>query len=71
MARNAPGNLRFEELCALAEAFGYVYRSTKGSHVIYRREKVGIMTFQNSGGKAKAYQVKQLLRKLEELGEIK
>ncbi len=58
-----PSGLRFEELCALAEALGFTLARTSGSHHIFihpvARELVNL---QNVGGKAKAYQVRQLLR---------
>jgi hypothetical protein len=69
-AVESPSNLRFDELCALAEAFGFVARGGKGSHRIFKREGLRPMSFQDDGGKAKPYQVRQLLDTLRELGEI-
>jgi len=70
-AISSPSNLRFDEVCSLAEEFGFIHRGGKGSHRIYKRAGVSRpMNFQNDGGKAKAYQVKQLLEVLRELGEI-
>lgn len=70
-ARTNPKGLRFEDLCALAVEFGYEFRRINGSHHIYKRANVGIMTFQPSdGGRAKSYQVQQLIDKLVELGDI-
>ncbi len=70
-ARNDPGSLRFTEVCYLAECFGFEFARQDGSHVMYKypgyRE---VMNFQDVKGEAKKYQVKQLLRALEELGLI-
>jgi predicted RNA binding protein YcfA (HicA-like mRNA interferase family) len=62
-ARNHPHNLRFEELCRLAEACGFEWVHGTGSHRVYAREGVEeILDFQpRRDGKAKAYQVRQLL----------
>lgn len=63
-----PQGLRFEEACRLAEAFGFRQSRTKGSHTIFSRPGVrAIITLQNCGGKAKAYQVRQMLKLMEEL----
>jgi hypothetical protein len=57
-----PANVRFAELLALCEAyFGAPRRS--GSHVMFRTPWNGDprINLQNSGGMAKAYQVRQVL----------
>ncbi len=55
--------MRFERLCRIAEAFGFRYRGGKGSHRVYVREGVvEILNFQNVHGKAKPYQVRQLIK---------
>lgn len=60
-------NLRFAELCHLAEAFGYRLDRVSGSHHIYEHPAADRpLNFQNVGGKAKAYQVRQFLRDIEE-----
>ena len=60
-------NLRFEELCRLAEAFGYRLDRVSGSHHIYEHPLADRpLNLQNVGGKAKAYQVRQFLRDIEE-----
>ena len=64
---NAPQNVRFAELCTLAEAFGYQLDRVKGSHHIFVHDlATRPLNFQNDGGKAKPYQVKQFLRDIEE-----
>jgi hypothetical protein len=51
----------------LAESFGFEYRGGKGSHEVYSKKGVtDILTFQNVGGMAKHYQVRQFLKIIEE-----
>ncbi len=67
--KRRPKNARFEKLCAIAEAFGFRFRGGKGSHRIYVREGVEeILNFQNVGGKAKHYQVRQFIKIIEKYG---
>ncbi len=55
-------NLRFIEAIALAKAFGYRLARTKGSHHIFVHPKnKELINLQEVGGKAKPYQVRQLL----------
>ena len=66
-AENSPNNFSFTEICQLAECYGFVFQRQSASHVIYehpnlRIEQNRLMNFQNFKGKAKLYQVKQLLR---------
>jgi len=64
--KNNPKNIRFEELCKAAETFGFKFRGGKGSHRVYTRDGVKeILNFQNVKGKAKPYQVRQLLKVIE------
>ena len=69
-ARNRPHNMRFEELCRLAEACGFEWVHGRGSHRVYAREGiVEILNFQpRKDGKAKVYQVRQLLAVIERYG---
>ena len=66
-AQRAPAALRFSELCALAECWGYEFREQRGSHRKYKHEHLrlpiphALQVFQNDKGKAKPYQVRQLL----------
>jgi hypothetical protein len=71
-ALNGPASMRFEDLCALAKAYGFEHQHTTGSHHIYKHPEFnGVMNFQRrQDGKAIAYQVKQLLNALRDLGEI-
>ena len=61
-ARTNPGGLRFSELIRLAECFGFSRRRQKGSHVVLSLEEaLRPLVVQNVKGRAKAYQVRQLL----------
>jgi predicted RNA binding protein YcfA (HicA-like mRNA interferase family) len=61
-----PKNVRFETLCQTAESFGFKFKGGKGSHKIFVKEGIKeLLNFQNVGGKAKPYQVKQLLKIVE------
>ncbi len=62
-----PKNVRFEKLCKIVEAFGFRFRGGKGSHRIYVLDEIGeMLNFQNVGGKAKPYQVRQFIKIVEE-----
>jgi predicted RNA binding protein YcfA (HicA-like mRNA interferase family) len=64
-----PKNIRFKRLCKIAEAFGFVMRKGKGSHHIFTRPDITeLLNFQNIKGKAKPYQVKQLIKIIEKYG---
>lgn len=68
-ARSSPAGLRFSQLCRLAEALGFEFKRQKGSHRIYRHARAQeLLNFQNDGGAAKAYQVRQLLSCIDRLG---
>ena len=72
-ASNSPNNVRFEELCRLAECFGWTFKRQNGtSHCIYVNLALTLdqgrrMNFQDFKGKAKASQVRQLLAAIENL----
>ena len=61
--RRSPQNIRFIELVKMAERFGFDLKRVAGSHHIYARPGVvEILNFQQDrSGKAKPYQVRQLL----------
>jgi len=70
-AQDHPSGLRFRELCDLAECFGFHQVRQKGSHHLFKREgSRKLLNFQESRSMAKAYQVRQLLSALEELGVV-
>lgn len=61
-----PKNVRFNKLCKAAEAFGFKFKGGKGSHRIYIRKGIKeMLNFQNVQGKAKPYQVRQLIKVIE------
>ena len=60
--RQNPRNVRFSDLCKLAEKFGFRLRGGKGSHRVYTRKGVfEIINFQNVGGMIKPYQVRRFI----------
>ena len=64
--------VRFNRLCGAAELFGFSFRGGKGSHVIYRRDSIiEMLNFQNVGGWAKPYQVRQLLKIIDKYNLLK
>ena len=70
-ALSKPAALRFTEVCRLAEAFGYRLDRVRGSHHIYESPRAARpLNFQNLRGMAKAYQVRQLLRDVEEFNLV-
>ena len=64
-----PKNIRFQRICKVAEVFGFTMRKGKGSHHIFVHSEIEeLLNFQNIGGKAKPYQVKQLIKIIERYG---
>jgi len=60
------GNVRFNDVCYLAEAFGFRLDRINGSHHIFIHPRLReLINLQNVKGKAKAYQIKQLLTLVE------
>ncbi len=60
-------NFRFAELCQFAIAMGYKLDRVSGSHHIFVHAKASRpLNIQNVHGQAKPYQVRQLLRDIEE-----
>ncbi|WP_295882903.1 type II toxin-antitoxin system HicA family toxin [uncultured Thiohalocapsa sp.] len=56
-------NVRFSEAVAIAEAFGFRLDRVNGSHHIFVHPKIPeLLNLQDLKGKAKPYQVKQLLQ---------
>ena len=59
---SSPANLRFEEICSLAKALGFHLSRVNGSHHIFMHPAVReLLNVQDVAGKAKPYQVRQLL----------
>jgi hypothetical protein len=62
-------NVRFEDVCRLAEGFGFQLDRTSGSHHIFRHPLGLMLNLQpDRNGQAKPYQVRQLLGLVEENG---
>jgi hypothetical protein len=68
-ARNNPKGLRFTEILRLCECMGMIKGRTEDSHFIYKLEHPFFLSIQKmKDGKAKAYQVRQLIDFIEEHG---
>jgi hypothetical protein len=62
-------NIRFSEAVACAEAFGFRLERVSGSHHIYVHPDIPeLLNLQDVRGKAKPYQVKQMLGLIEKYG---
>jgi len=60
-------NVRFAEMCQLAEAFGFTPARISGSHHIYVHADVPeLVNLQEVGGQVKPYQIRQFLKLVEE-----
>jgi hypothetical protein len=66
---NAPTNVRYSDLCRVCEHYFGKARQESGSHRIYKTPWPGDprVNIQDERGKAKAYQVRQVLRAIEKL----
>ena len=59
-------NVRFSEVVACAEAFGFRLDRVSGSHHIFVHPDIPeLINLQDVKGKAKPYQIKQLLQTIE------
>ena len=67
--RENPKGVRYSDLCKVRDKFFGKARQPSSSHRIYRTAWKGDsrVNIQNSKGKAKTYQVKQVLKALERL----
>ena len=62
----SPYNVRFADLVVLIEALGYSLERITGSHHIYRHPELRQpLNLQPDDGKAKPYQVRQVLREVQ------
>ncbi len=68
--RNQPGNIRFSDLCKVCDTYFGTARQQGSSHRIYKTPWPGDprVNIQNSKGKAKPYQVKQVIKAIDKLG---
>ena len=64
-----PNNIRFTDLCKVCEYY-FGQGRQQSTHIIYKTPWVGDprINIQNDKGKAKTYQVKQVLKAIEKLG---
>jgi predicted RNA binding protein YcfA (HicA-like mRNA interferase family) len=68
-ALNNPKGLRFAEIVRLLESFGFRLDRVKGSHCIFIHPAVKeLVNIQDVDGKAKPYQVQQVLKLFETYG---
>lgn len=67
--RQNPKNIRFSELCRVCDFYFGEPRQRATSHRVYKTPWAGDprVNVQSDAGKAKAYQVKQVLRAIERL----
>lgn len=67
--KSNPKNVRFSDLCAVCDHYFGRPRQNKTSHKVYKTPWRGDprVNIQNHKGKAKAYQVKQVLLAIERL----
>lgn len=65
--RSNPQNIRFADLCMVCDYYFGTARQTGSSHRIYKTPWQGDprINIQNDNGKAKVYQVKQVLKAIE------
>ena len=67
--RQSPNGIRFADLCRICDHFFGEARQRKSSHRVYKTPWQGDprVNIQNAKGKAKSYQVKQILKAIERL----
>jgi hypothetical protein len=71
--RGNPANVRFADVCKVATHFFGKPRSKRSSHNIWKMPWAGDprINLQDAGGKAKPYQVRQVLQAIDRLLEEK
>lgn len=67
MAARSDANFSFDDLSTLLTKLGYTPRATKGSHIIFQHGDSFLNLQPAPGGKAKAYQVRQVRAELKRL----
>ena len=67
--RSTPKNIRFANLYKVCEHHFGAPRLARGSHAVFRTPWIGDprINIQNDGGRAKEYQVKQVLQAIEKI----
>ena len=67
LTQGALHNVAFGEMVNLVEGFGFRLDRIRGSHHLFVHPDVPeVLNFQPEGGQAKAYQIRQFLRLIEE-----
>lgn len=67
LAGGALRNVRFNDMIDLVEGFGFRLDRRRGSHHLFVHPDVPeVLSLQPEGGQAKAYQIRQFLRLIEE-----
>ena len=71
--RREPANVRFNDLLNLCEAYFGKPRQSGGSHAVFKTPWAGDprINIQNDRGKAKPYQVRQVLLAIDKLERIR
>ena len=71
--KNSQNNIKFNDLCKVCEHYFGKPRQVNGSHAVYKTPWIGDprVNVQNDKGKAKHYQVKQVLKAIEKLEDKK
>ncbi len=69
--RRSPVGIRFAELCRVCDHFFGPARNRSSSHFVYKTPWQGDprVNIQNAKGKAKAYQVRQVLKAINRLSD--
>ncbi len=72
LMKNAPANIRYADLCKACDHYFGRARQESGSHRVYKTPWPGDprVNIQNDKGKAKAYQVRQVLKAIEKMESI-
>jgi len=71
--RREPSNVRFTDLIKVCKEFFGEPRQSGTSHIIFKTPWIGDprINIQNDKGKAKVYQVKQVLSAIDQLEQLK
>ncbi len=67
MTGQSDASIGYDEVCQLLSRLGYIGKQS-GSHNIFRKPGFDLINLQNSGGKAKSYQVRQVREQLRKQG---
>lgn len=71
--RYNPQDVRFKDLCKVCEKFFGEPRQSKSSHIVYKTPWQGEprINIQNKNGKAKPYQVREVIDAIDKLEKMK